>query len=1566
MEISNAQGKIMMQYLLRSTAVLCALFIFTGLLTFKSYAEETADPYDVTKNILPNLLEGAAFSENVDEYSGTLYINHTDLSIPGNGGLDITINRHYVSPEYSFSGAAFFGARWDVHMGYVASPAEFGNFTTGRTLGSNQGDFYLCSFDGGLAPLASGSYSEYNPSLHLPTGERQVLANILNGEADNYSIKTSGGWRGGCLSSGYVLFSPNGLKYTFDKRLPIPGVKNSSRQWYGWFVSKIEDKYGNSLSLVYTSGKGLTSVTASDGRVINLEYSEVGASGEQKLTSITAYGTTINYSYNSDEKLQKVTLNDRTLWEYAYVSSSPTISNGEPLNYIKTESGGEIEYTYTWWGTIRDKQPNLAVESRTTSGNLPSNTKYFTYRDIVLNSPTDPTYTTIVSPPVDDTPIFQLRVTKDEELCKTTIFHTTESSTYLSGQPYLRYYYGNKNCTGSILKKESFSYSGQRFSNQNVRILIDVESQRFRESNYYIGSISEKSIEIEGINYVTKYSDYTIFNKPKIIEEQSSVVGSGETLAYRKTINSFNESVDEKLSFGLEHHLGSTIVNSSGKTLKNTTNTYNSKFELTKSKNNGIVKNYTYDSHGNVSKVTDALGNNINYSDYYRGKARSVSDSIGTRTSTVDYLGNVTSRTNERGYKTNYSFEDFNRLTSIDYPTGSDVTINYSDSQYTVTFGKLLIRYDVDGFNRETLITKKDTYLNETRYQNIEYNKDGNIAFSSVLSNSPTETVGTTIDYDIFGRVKKTKSPSNTVEYTYQSSGVIKSTNALGYSYYDTYLGYGSPDYHNIVKIEAPSSSGTIITEIDKDAVGRVLSVSQGNSSGSERYSIEYKYNSTYLDLIAQEITPQFTHYKLYNVSGALWKSKTGASNSYTIYSYDERNRLKKINYPDSTPDITYSYTTTNQLKTVVNSLASWNYTYDALDRVKQSKIVTKDLSYYYTQVYDGLGHLNYIDYNGEHKVQYYANAFGEHTDIGNDSNVDAYIDNVKYYANGHLRSFSFGNGVEQSYTLNAQKLPERITTTLKNGTDAFDTTYSYDANANIETITDNVNSSYSIDLAYDGLDRLISANGKWGKGTFNYDVFGNITEKSLGSSNLIYDYDSTNALKKISGTSSYSFEYDSRGNVISNGQSSYSFNSANSLIRGNEVTYTYDGNGHRLSKTVSGKTTLFVYGLDGKLVYKKNANDDVVNNVYLNNQLAMKIESEAYQGTETTFCYDGSKDEYNYITEMSAYLYLDNLIELFWEAYDTSSSFCVDPNNYEYDLENYQLLIDEYVDLVGEDDLTLPFSLETNEGKTLYNHTYNYIVQDLLGSSVLELNANGKVIDSTHYRPYGQPIEGVDNDEKGYTGHLHDNDLGLIYMQARYYDPVIGRFYSNDPVDALGQMQRGNSIVHGFNRYAYVNNNPYKYTDPNGEFLSPNILITNPELMIMGNKLIEATSIKASVGAPGMKGKFDAPNSPLSIDVGVGLTGGIKVDDQGLSVELSAEASFEASDSVGNSAKLQLAKGNTSLSGGVTTTSYEGPKAEFTSASGGAAESDGVLKFGGKIGFAQVEIEVDITKFEN
>ena len=105
---------------------------------------------------------------------------------------------------------------------------------------------------------------------------------------------------------------------------------------------------------------------------------------------------------------------------------------------------------------------------------------------------------------------------------------------------------------------------------------------------------------------------------------------------------------------------------------------------------------------------------------------------------------------------------------------------------------------------------------------------------------------------------------------------------------------------------------------------------------------------------------------------------------------------------------------------------------------------------------------------------------------------------------------------------------------------------------------------------------------------------------------------------------------------------------------------------------------------------------------------------------------------------------------------------------------------------------------------KITYQHT------DMLGSPVMQSDEAGNVLSRSVYDPFGKRLGG-DKAGIGYTGHLQDKDLGLTYMQARYYDPLIGRFYSNDPVGFVGNS-------HSFNRYAYANNNPYKYVDPNGE----------------------------------------------------------------------------------------------------------------------------------------------------
>jgi len=109
--------------------------------------------------------------------------------------------------------------------------------------------------------------------------------------------------------------------------------------------------------------------------------------------------------------------------------------------------------------------------------------------------------------------------------------------------------------------------------------------------------------------------------------------------------------------------------------------------------------------------------------------------------------------------------------------------------------------------------------------------------------------------------------------------------------------------------------------------------------------------------------------------------------------------------------------------------------------------------------------------------------------------------------------------------------------------------------------------------------------------------------------------------------------------------------------------------------------------------------------------------------------------------------------------------------------------------------------------------HTASYFHSDALGSPVATTDAARNVLERTYYAPYGEALN-RSVDGPGYTGHVMDAATGLVYAQQRYYDPLVGKFLSIlsiDPV-AANPGTGGN-----FNRYWYANDNPYKFTDPDG-----------------------------------------------------------------------------------------------------------------------------------------------------
>jgi RHS repeat-associated protein len=111
--------------------------------------------------------------------------------------------------------------------------------------------------------------------------------------------------------------------------------------------------------------------------------------------------------------------------------------------------------------------------------------------------------------------------------------------------------------------------------------------------------------------------------------------------------------------------------------------------------------------------------------------------------------------------------------------------------------------------------------------------------------------------------------------------------------------------------------------------------------------------------------------------------------------------------------------------------------------------------------------------------------------------------------------------------------------------------------------------------------------------------------------------------------------------------------------------------------------------------------------------------------------------------------------------------------------------------------------------------NTVTYVYSDPQGTPLAEANSSGVITATYDYAPYGAGVSNnmsaVSPNGIGYTGHVNDPDTGLVYMQARYYDPSVGRFISTDPVGPEA------SNLANFNRFAYANNNPIVNMDPDG-----------------------------------------------------------------------------------------------------------------------------------------------------
>jgi RHS repeat-associated protein len=122
-----------------------------------------------------------------------------------------------------------------------------------------------------------------------------------------------------------------------------------------------------------------------------------------------------------------------------------------------------------------------------------------------------------------------------------------------------------------------------------------------------------------------------------------------------------------------------------------------------------------------------------------------------------------------------------------------------------------------------------------------------------------------------------------------------------------------------------------------------------------------------------------------------------------------------------------------------------------------------------------------------------------------------------------------------------------------------------------------------------------------------------------------------------------------------------------------------------------------------------------------------------------------------------------------------------------------------------------------------------SYLTADHLGSPRVVTDEAGNVVSRHDYMAFGseasdtignvanrttaQGYQQEDEIRKQYTGYERDDESGLDFAQARYYNSSHGRFTSVDPLTASANLKNPQT----FNRYSYVLNSPYKFVDPLG-----------------------------------------------------------------------------------------------------------------------------------------------------
>jgi RHS repeat-associated protein len=359
-------------------------------------------------------------------------------------------------------------------------------------------------------------------------------------------------------------------------------------------------------------------------------------------------------------------------------------------------------------------------------------------------------------------------------------------------------------------------------------------------------------------------------------------------------------------------------------------------------------------------------------------------------------------------------------------------------------------------------------------------------------------------------------------------------------------------------------------------------------------------------------------------------------------------------------------------------------------------------------------------------------------------------------------------------------------------------TTFAYDADSDPTTITfptgtaETDTTTYNEDRQSTGVT-MTGTSGTLASLAYARDDDGRVTSETPsglpgGEQTLAY-----NQLGDLTQSGAGSYSYNAADSPTTEASAAgYAYDPSGELTNSTTATYTYDDLGQRTVLTpTTGAATSYTYDQAGNLSSISRAT-------------ATSMETYSGDGLLASQTAGGTTASYTWDTTQSVPLLLS----------DTTNSYIYAPNG----------LPIEQVSVTG---------------------TPTYLHHDQLGSTRLLTSTTGSVLATFSYDAYGNRTgaTGTATTPLGYAGEYRDDNTGLVYLRARWYDPATAQFLTVDPLAAITGEP-----------YNYANNNPLNQTDPTGLDANPLLGGLDTDLgnieNSIGNAIVNHIGQVAEVGA--------------------------------------------------------------------------------------------------------------------